>query len=272
MKKKSPASQTIFYILLIAVIVVILFPYIWMVLASFKVQRDIQDIEKLFNFVPTLQNYKDVFTKYTLIKPLFNSLIIALFSTLLAQIIGLPAAYSIARYKLHKVSMIILVTRIIPGLTFLVPWFIVFASLKMTDTHFSLILTHLLVTLPLVIWIMIPYFEAMPKSLEESAKVDGSTIQYAFWKIVLPLSAPGIIASTILSFIFSWNNFMFALVLAGRRTKTLPVAIFSFLEYASVNWGGLMAASVVITLPIILISFILQKYIVRGLTAGAVKE
>ncbi len=272
MKRKSPVKTLTFYIGLIATIIVILFPFIWMVLASFKVQKDIQDIGKLFHFVPTFSNYIEVFTRYTMVKPLTNSLIIAACSTALAQLIGLPAAFSIARYKLEKASMVILVTRIIPGLTFLVPWFIVFASLKMTDTHLSLILTHLLVSLPLIIWIMIPYFEALPKSLEESAKVDGSTIQYAFMKIVIPLSAPGIIASTILSFIFSWNNFMFALVLAGRNTKTLPVAIFSFLEYASVNWGGLMAASVVITLPIIIISFVLQKYIVKGLTAGAVKE
>jgi multiple sugar transport system permease protein len=121
------------------------------------------------------------------------------------------------------------------------------------------------------VWLMVPYFESLPKSLEDSGRIDGCNNYQTFWHIVLPLGGPGIITSVILAFIYSWNNFMFALPLSGSRTKTLIVAIFNFMEYARINWGGLMAASVVITLPIIIISLVLQRYVIRGLTAGAVK-
>jgi multiple sugar transport system permease protein len=129
----------------------------------------------------------------------------------------------------------------------------------------------MLVALPFVIWIMIPYFESLPRELEEAAWVDGSSRVGTFFRIILPLSGPGIITSSILSFIFSWNNFMFSLILSGTNTKTLPVAVFSFVSYSQINWGGLMAAAVVITAPILIISLFLQRYIIKGLTAGAVK-
>uniref|UniRef100_UPI003514F8CE carbohydrate ABC transporter permease n=2 Tax=Bacillati TaxID=1783272 RepID=UPI003514F8CE len=132
-------------------------------------------------------------------------------------------------------------------------------------------LSHMFVSLPLILYIMMSFFDQLPEELEESAQVDGLTAIGAFYRITLPLSVPGIATATILSFIFSWNNFMFALVLAGQSTKTLPVAIFDFIGYASIDWGALMAASVVVTTPIMLIALFTQRYIVSGLTAGATK-
>jgi multiple sugar transport system permease protein len=129
----------------------------------------------------------------------------------------------------------------------------------------------MVVSLPFIVWIMVPFFESLPKELEESAAVDGSTRFNSFLKIILPISAPGIVTATILSFVFSWNNFMFGIILSGRMTKTLPVAIYGFISYTDINWGGLMAGSVVVTIPVIIISLFLQKYIIQGLTAGAVK-
>ena len=269
--KKRNMKKWIFGISTLLLTIIIIFPFIWMVLASFKTQVQIMDMEKLFHFKPTKNNYIQVFTQYSFGKPIFNSLYVAIVSTLLALIMGVPASYSIARFKMRKASMIILVTRIIPGLTFLVPWFILFTKLSLVDTRLSLVLTHLLVGLPLVVWIMIPYFESLPKELEESGLVDGCNSYQTFFRIVLPLTGSGVITAILLSFIYSWNNFMFALILAGFNTKTLPVAIFNFIEYAQINWGGLMAAAVLITLPIITISLFLQKYIIKGLTAGAVK-
>jgi multiple sugar transport system permease protein len=134
-----------------------------------------------------------------------------------------------------------------------------------------LILSHMFVSLPLIVYIMMGYFDGLPLELEESAMVDGLTPIGAFRRITLPLSTPGIATAGILSFIFSWNNFMFALVLSSADTKTLPVAIFDFVGYASIDWGGLMAASTVVTLPIMLIALFAQKYVVSGLTAGATK-
>ena len=149
--------------------------------------------------------------------------------------------------------------------------FIIFTFMGIVDTYLALILAHMLVALPFIVWVMVPYFESLPRELEESASIDGSSIFNSFMKIILPLSGPGLATSSILSFVFSWNNFMFAIILSGRTTRTLPVAIYGFISYTDIDWGGIMAGSVVITIPIILISLILQRYIISGLMAGAVK-
>ena len=192
-------------------------------------------------------------------------------STVLSLILGLPAAYSIAREKQHLFSGIILMIRIVPAVSFLVPWYILFTNLHLSGTYLSLIICHLIVSLPLIVWIMIPYYETLPQELEQSAYIDGASRFGTFIRIMLPLSTPGILTSGILAFIFSWNNFTFALVLCSSNTTTLPIAIYQFIAYSNVDWGGIMCASVVITLPIIIISFFLQRYIITGLTAGAVK-
>lgn len=260
------------HILIYSVLLVAFFPFLWMILASLQTQGDIMNAYKgLFEFTPRVKNYVAVFTQYNFIKPIINSFIVAFVSTFMALVLGLPAAYSIARYKFRKLSLVILLVRMIPSITFLVPWYTLFTTLRMTDTFTSLFLSHMLVSLPFIVWIMVPFFDSMPHSLEEAAWIDGCSKFSTFFRIVLVLSRPGILTAYLLSFIFSWNNFMFSLVLSGSRTITLPIAIFSFVSYASVDWGGLMAAAVVITTPIIVLSIFLQKYIIGGLTAGAVK-
>jgi multiple sugar transport system permease protein len=129
----------------------------------------------------------------------------------------------------------------------------------------------MLVTLPFIVWVMVPFFESIPRELEEAARVDGASIPQAFVRIILPISGPGIVTGAILAFVFSWNNFMFSLQLATNNTKTVPVAIYNFIGYAQIDWGGLMAAAVVITLPVLLLALVTQRYVIRGLTAGAVK-
>lgn len=270
-KPKDTINVIFFYIVLIIVLLIVCFPIIWMVLGSLKTRLEILDASKFLFFTPTLENFKEVFVKYDFIKPMLNSLIIAAISTFFALILGVPASYAIARYKLTKLSVVILFARIIPGMIFLVPWFIIFTWLGITDTYVSMVLTHMLVSLPFAVWIMVPIFETLPRELEEAALIDGSSQAGAFLKILLPLTSAGIITTVILSFVFSWNNFMFALILTGPKTQTLPIAIFSFVSYAEINWPGLMAAAVVITAPVIIISLFLQKYIISGLTAGAVK-
>jgi multiple sugar transport system permease protein len=143
--------------------------------------------------------------------------------------------------------------------------------MNLMDSYVALILSHMLIALPIVVWIMSTYFGGIPRELEESAMVDGATRQMAFVKIILPLSGPGIITATTLAFIFSWNNFMFSQVLSMERTKTLPIAVYNFLSYAEVDWGGVMAAAVAIMAPAIVLTMIFQKYVVKGLTMGAVK-
>lgn len=258
--------------LIYALMLIVFFPFFWMMVSSFQHNVDILNASKpLFDFTPTLKNYDTVFGKYKFIEPIGNSFFVAAVSTLYSLILGLPAAYAIARYKFRAASLLILVVRMIPGITFLVPWYQLFRSLRLINTFTALILSHMLVTLPFIVWIMTPYFENVPRDLEHASWVDGSSQLGTFVRIVLPVSSPGIISASLLSFIFSWNNFMFSLVLSSGKTTTLPIAIFSFMSYASVDWGGLMAAAVVITAPIVLLSLLSQKYIVAGLTAGAVK-
>ncbi len=260
------------YVLIYGVLLVTVFPFFWMVLASFKNNVDIIDATRgMFDFTPTTRNYESVFEQYNFIRPTINSFYVALMSTGLGLIIGLPAAYAVARWRLYKISLVILVVRMIPGITFLVPWYLLFLQLGLTNTFTALIMSHLLVALPFIIWIMVPFFGNVPRELEEAAWVDGSAQWRTFLTMVLPVSVPGILTASLLAFIFSWNNFMFSLTLSGAKTATLPIAIYGFVGYASVDWGGLMAAAVFITLPIILLSMFMQKYIISGLTAGAVK-
>jgi multiple sugar transport system permease protein len=275
MTKKRKASRAIgrtaFYLLLAAVLLCAVFPFLWMIVASLKNMVDLLNTAKLFVFKPTLGNYADVFGKYQFLRPLMNSLLIGVASTMLALFFGLPTSYAIARERKNLYASIILVIRIIPAVSFLVPWYILFTKLRLTGTYTALILAHWLVALPLIIWIMIPYFESIPRELEQAASVDGCSRIGTFVKIVLPISVPGMLTAALLAFIFSWNNFIFALVLCTDKTKTLPTAIFNFISYTEINWSGLMAAAVIITGPILIISLFLQKHIIKGLTAGAVK-
>ncbi len=260
------------HILIYSVLFITVFPFFWMVLASFKHNVDIIDATKgMFNFAPTLKNYVTVFNKFNFLKPTVNSFYVAAMSTGIGLLIGLPAAYAIARWKLYKISLVILVVRMIPGITFLVPWYLLFLKMGLTNTFQALIMSHLLIALPFVIWIMVPYFNNVPRELEEAAWVDGSAQWRTLLTIILPVSLPGILTASLLAFIFSWNNFMFSLTLSGAKTTTLPIAIYGFVGYAAVDWGGLMAAAVFITLPIIVLSLFMQKYIISGLTSGAVK-
>jgi multiple sugar transport system permease protein len=270
-KKSRILHTTAYYVAVYLILFAVIFPFLWMVLSSFKMQSQMLNLKYLFKFDATTKNYRDLFSNYNFFRPILNSFIIALISTGLSLVLALPASYGIARFGMKKTSLLLLVVRMIPAITFLVPWFVIFTFIGIVDTHFGLILAHMVVALPFIIWIMVPFFESLPKELEESAAVDGSTRFNSFLKIILPISGPGIVTSAILSFVFSWNNFMFGIILSGRNTKTLPVAIYGFISYTDINWGGLMAGSVVVTIPVIVISLFLQKYIIKGLTAGAVK-
>lgn len=266
--KKKPRFL---YILIILVTLLFAFPLIWVIMSSVKTQGDIIASPPTVFFKPTFENYISVFVENEFARYLFNSTLIAVASTVFSLLLGLPAAYSISRYKQKKVSIFILMARLVPGISFLIPWFILFSRLKMTDTFTTLIASHMMVGLPLVVLTMANFIDDLPIQLEEAARVDGCTIQETFARIILPLSTPGIVTCSTLTFIFSWNNFMFSLALSADKTKTLPLAIYNFVSYAEISWGRVMAAAVVIIAPAILITMIFQKYVVKGLTMGAVK-
>jgi multiple sugar transport system permease protein len=271
-RRRKPTGYTIFRtIALIVVVVAFIAPLLWMLVASFKTNVDIYDASKTFDFRPTLANYVNVLSRNNYFQFIFNSFWVAFCSTVLSLIIGAPAAYAMSRFTMHRSALVVLLARIIPGVSLLVPWYFIFASIHLVGSFGILILSHMFVGLPLIVYIMITFFDSLPPELEEQAQIDGLTPIGAFLRISLPLALPGLATSSILAFIFSWNNFMFALVLSGANTKTLPVAIFNFVSYASIDWGGLMAAAIVVTVPIMVIALFTQKYIVSGLTAGATK-
>ncbi|MDK9696258.1 MAG: carbohydrate ABC transporter permease [Siculibacillus sp.] len=271
MRKKKILQEAVFYLAVVLISMVVLFPFLWMLSSSLKTQTDIIAWPPTFVFTPTLQNYHKVFGEQDFLKYFINSTVVGGLAVGLSLVLGLPAAYSISRFTQKKLALFILLARLMPGISFLMPWYIIFSRLGLMDTYIALVLSHMLIALPIVVWIMSSYFDSIPVELEESAMVDGATRQYAFWAIILPMSGPGIITSVTLSFIFSWNNFMFSQVLSMEKTRTLPIAVYNFVSYAEVDWGGVMAAAVAIMAPAIILTMVFQKFVVKGLTMGAVK-
>lgn len=266
-----PVARLLAYALPWLLLAPFLFPFGWMVLTALKTNADNIQYPPVFVFVPTLENYYEVFARNPFPRYLLNSLIVGVGSTALAVGLGLPAAYSAARRRRQRLALVILMTRMVPGITFLVPWYMLFRTLALLDTYLVLILTHFVVSLPIVMWLMIGFFEDVPPELEEAARVDGCSQMQTFLRIAIPLTIPGTVAAGIVAFVFSWNNFLFSLILSGERTTPLPVAVFSFMTYGLVDWGGLSAAATVVLAPVLVLTLLAQRHIVSGLTAGATK-
>ena len=171
----------------------------------------------------------------------------------------------------HLAATVTLLARMAPGTLFLLPWYVMFRELGMIGSYWALILTHAVITMPIVIWVLLPYFDNIPRSVLESAQVDGCSVPRILWRIALPLVMPGLVVASILAFVFSWNYFLFALVLSNGDTKTLIAASFNFIGEGSTNWGALMAAATLIALPPLVLAFFVQRRLVSGLAMGAVK-
>ena len=259
---RKPFLFNLFLRILILIIgIAILFPFLWMFISSLKIHTD--SIWWL--------HFHVVFTEHNFARYFVNSIIVSFSAVMLSLIIGLPAAYSIVRFRQKRLLILILAAWLIPGISFLMPWRMVFASFNVLYTHSALIFSHLFITLPVVVWIMAAYFKTIPIELEDSARVDGATRQRAFVSIILPLSMPGVITAAALGFIFSWNNFMFAQVLGTEKTRTLPVALYNFTLSAAPDWSQVISAAVLMVTPAILLAVLFRKYLIKGLTVGAVK-
>jgi multiple sugar transport system permease protein len=261
--------------LVFAVFVVIspaLFVMLWMLSLAFK--NEIDNIAYPPIWIPnppTLANYWQVFERSPFGLYTVNSIIVSGSATLIGLVLGVPAAYGIAKGKAMSMGMLIMLARITPGLSYLIPLFTLFRFLKLTGTLVPVAITHLVITIPMIVWVMISFFEDIHPELEEAALVDGCSIWRAFVSVSLPLARPGIAVAAILAFIQSWNNFIFGAVLAGRETRTLPVAVFNSMTYEQLSWGPLAAAALIVTLPTLLLTIFVQRDIVTGLAAGAVK-
>lgn len=261
--------------LVFAVVVVVspaVFVLFWMLSLSLK--NEIDNIAYPPVWIPsppTLANFRTVFERSPFALYTVNSVIVSGSATLIALMVGVPAAYGIAKGRAMGMGMLVMLARITPGLSFLIPLFMLFRFLRISGTLLPVGITHLVITIPMVVWVMISFFEDIHPELEEAALVDGCTIWRAFVSVSLPLARPGIAVAAILAFIQSWNNFIFAAVLAGRETRTLPVAVFNSMTYEQLSWGPLAAAALIVTLPTLLLTLFVQRDIVTGLAAGAVK-
>ncbi|MBV9785814.1 MAG: carbohydrate ABC transporter permease [Acidisphaera sp.] len=260
------------YLSVLALISPALLVFLWMISLSLKTEIDNMDYPPVFiPHPPTLDNFAQVFARNDFLTYTKNSVIVSFSATALALLVGVPAGYGIAKARATRAAMLILIARMTPGLSYLIPLFLLFQWLSLTGTLVPIVITHLVITVPIVVWVMIGFFEGLPAELEEAALTDGATIWQAFRHVALPLARPGVTVALILSFIFSWNNFIFAVVLAGRETRTLPVAVYNVLTFEQISWGPLAAAALCVTAPVLLLTLVMQKEIVAGLTAGGVK-
>lgn len=261
------------YLFLIAALFFFLFPIYWIVSMGFRTGNEIFKSPPVF--VPssfTLAQFEEAFRNKS-IYSLGNSLIVTTGATLLALALGLPAAYSMARFNTggRNFSFWILSQRFLPPIAIIIPVFLLFRALKWIDTHHGLILLYAMFNLPYVIWMMRSYFKDVPVEIEESALVDGASRLRALWSIVLPLSIGGLIATGIFTFVFVWNEFLFALVLTRTNAVTLPVAMSNFFGTQATLWGQAGVLSTAAMAPIFVLTFLVQRYLVRGLTLGAIK-
>ena len=268
-------NKRILHVLVVAQLVVvalgILFPIVWMVMSSLKSSADVTAYPPTFLFKPTLENYTHLLETTPFFAYARNSLIESGASTILGLALGIPAAYAASVTRSSWPALVTLSARMAPGTLFLVPWYVVFRELGLVGTYAALILTQAAITLPIVIWVLLPAFDAIPRSILEAALVDGCGVLRSLWRVALPLVSSGLVIATILGFVFSWNYFLFALVLSDEGTKPLVVAAFNYIGEGSTDWGGLMAAATLIALPPLVLAIAVQRWLVAGLTLGAVK-
>jgi multiple sugar transport system permease protein len=262
------------FLLLLLVVIVCVFPFYWMVTTSFKEQAAIlSPIPQLF-FHPTLGNYTTAFQKFDIGASLVNSMIVALSTTAISLILGTPAAYAIARFDFkgkRDLWFWFISNRMISPIVVALPFFLIARQFRLLDTQLVLILIYLTFNVPIVVWICADQFRNIPKELDEAATLEGYSSFGIFWRIALPLAAPGIAVSAIFSFIFSWNELLYALVLTRTNAKTAPVVATSFLSGYELPWGQIMATGTLVALPVIIFSIIVSRQLVRGLTMGAIK-
>jgi multiple sugar transport system permease protein len=277
-------KRTLIYLALVVLSVWILFPFYWIFLTSIKTPVDVIAAPPKFSFKPTIENYVALFFReqesgYVSSRPDFllyfkNSAILASGAVLISVAAGMPAAYILARYSFRgkdSLAFTFLSFRFAPALAVIIPLNVIFQRIGLYNTHIGLILAYQVISLPLMIWIMRGYFQEIPKEIEEAALIDGCSWWGTFIRVATPLAVPGLAATSVLAFIFCWNNFTFALILGSRETFPITVGAIQFISYESVLWGQMAGASLISIIPQLIAAIFIQKYIVRGLTMGAVK-
>lgn len=261
------------YTILIIASLVVLLPILWVARTSLANRLIAYKIPPVWFFTPTLDNYRLIFQQYPFQKYFLNSFVIAIVASLIALILGSLAAYSIARFKTGDpgLRLSMLSTQMLPAITLVIPIFLLTQMVHLWDSPFALILAYLSFNLPYTIWILIGFFQSIPVDLEEAAMIDGCSRTQTLWYVVIRLALPGLLAAGVFNFILNWNEFLFALILTGRNTRTLPVAVASLWTQQGVQIGAVSASTVLVVLPVIVLTWIIQKSLVRNLTFGSIK-
>jgi multiple sugar transport system permease protein len=273
-RKRLQLDDILHFLALLLIILVCVFPFYWMVTASFKQQSAILASNPQFFFQPTLENYVNAFSKFDILKSLQNSLFVALVTVLISLVLGTPAAYAIARFEFKAKRDIwfwFISNRMLSPIVVALPFFLIARNFRLLDTTWALILIYLTFNVPIVVWICADQFRNIPKELDEAATLEGYNSFAIFLKIALPLATPALAVSAIFSFIFSWNELLYALILTRNEAKTAPVVATSFMSGYELPWGQIMATGTMVALPVIIFSMIVSRQLVRGLTAGAIK-
>lgn len=274
-KKRSVLEKTILIILSLLAIAFFLMPIYWLLITSLKFGRDAFAIPPTWLFFDaTLKNFSDVLAQSKTLMFIKNSIIITAGTTTLSLLLGVPAGYAIARSKFPFVknsAYFFLLLLMLPPVAMLIPFYLIMRDLGLIGTYMSLILLNTVFDLAFVVWMMRSYFADVPQEMEEAALVDGASHFSAFVKVALPLSVPGIIASALYTIIYSWNDFLFALMLTSPKTKTIPLGILASFSSVEISWGKMAVMSIFAIIPAVIISLFLNRYFVQGLTAGATK-
>lgn len=250
-------------------------PILWIASTAFKTRTDAFAMPPVWFFRPTLGNFEEVIRRTDFLDQYRNSIIVAASTTIVTLLLGVPAAYALSRFRFRgqrALAFWILTTRLLPVIGLLFPLYVIFNRLGLLDTYPGLILLHVTFALVVVIWMMRGYFMQVPIELEEAALTDGATRLGALVRIVVPLAAPGMAAVSVFTFIISWNEFLFALIFTRDQVKTAPVALLGFMSFEGINWGPLAAAGLMILAPVFFFSLFVLKYLVAGLSMGAVKD
>ncbi len=260
----------ILLVLLIALSVV-LFPYLWTLLASFKTEAAFNRPLD-WNFTPTTANWEKVLRSDIPLQAR-NSALVGLLTVAISLLVGAPAAYALSRFRVggEPMRFIILAAQMLPPAALIVPFFLTMYRFRLLDTPWAVVASHLTFVLPLVTWFLIGFFDDVPRELEEQAAVDGCTQWQAFYRIVLPVIRPGLGAAALFGFVLSWNDLFYALLLTGKHSRTLPVGIAGYWTFRGIEMGQMSAAIILAIVPVVVASFFVQKYLVRGLGGGAIK-
>ena len=271
------AGPSVKWILLVFSLVSVIFPLYWLTISAFKLEQDYRAYPPVF--FPsqlTLDSFIEVFTKNQLMNNLINSATISVVTTVITLLIGSMAAYAVQRGPLGKKAknffgLWFMVQKMYPAIATAIPVYLVMRSLKLIDTLLAMIIMNTSFNLPLVIWLMMGFFEQVPYELEESAMLDGSGFTHRFFNIILPITKPGLVASAILTFTATWNEFLFAVILSINKSKTLPVVIAGFITDRGLAWGPMAASALVTLVPVVILTLLVQKDFVKGMAMGAVK-